>query len=340
MKTLDILFTTILLLGLVVSAAPAQDLDLTTVLDDGDDVLKEQMEETKGGDLKEFKIVTDDNITGLEEGDIYKNNSTFFKVIRIKKKGEKGGLFVVQRTSGDNDPMRVYTRVSGLGPLEIASRETLLTRFASGGALMYPIATLLLLVIVIAINNTWVYRQSKQCPDGFAETAREAILRGDVEGFGQVALDHKGLLPAVCRSMVIDFDISTEDEIRMRAETEARRQISALRLPLRTLNFAAAVAPLLGLLGTVIGMIACFDSLADQAASAGKAQAMAAGIKVALLTTAFGLCVAVPALLTFFVFNQRLSRIIADCDTLVTEFVHRLGRLQRTMTELASRGEV
>jgi len=313
------------------------ELDLTSVLDDGDEVLKSEMEEAKGGDLKEFKVITDNDISGLEVGDIYKNNATFFKIVKVKAKGAKGGRFIAQRTSGKEDPGRTWSRVSGLGPLSISGRETLLTRFLSGGPLMYPIALLMLGTIVIAINSLVVYRRSKQCPDYLVVTARDALNAGDVEGFGQAFVGEKGLLAAICRSMLVDFEISTEEDIRLHSEAEARRQIGALRIPLKTLNFIAAVAPLLGLLGTVIGMIGCFESLAGDAASAGKSQAMAAGIKVALLTTAAGLSTAVPTILVFFIFNQRLNGIIADCDNYATEFVRKLGRAKRARE---SAGEV
>jgi len=194
---------------------------------------------------------------------------------------------------------------------------------------MYPIGFLLLGVIVIAFNSGWVYRNDRQCPATFVQGAGEAIGRSDLEGFETLAKQENGLLPRVCRAMAVNFGISTEEDIRIRAESEAKRQIGYLRIPLRTLNFIAAVAPLLGLLGTVMGMITCFDSLAGDVARAGKSQAMASGIKVALLTTAFGLSVAVPALFVYFVFNQKLNSIIADCEGVAAEFVHRLALMKR-----------
>ena len=112
-------------------------------------------------------------------------------------------------------------------------------------------------------------------------------------------------------------------------ETEALRQVSRLRTPLKGLNFIASVAPLLGLLGTVIGMITCFESVADWGDTPGKSQRMAAGIKEALLTTAGGLSVAVPSLFVFFVFSQKLNLIVADCEGLATEFVHDLVRAEQ-----------
>ncbi len=311
----------------IAGSAHAQQIDFEGLLEETDQVT--ESEEMTGGDLKEFKVVTDDDITNVEVGDLYKNNTSYFKVTDIKSKAPDGGTFIVQRTAGLQDPMRYWTRVSGIGPGTVVGRETLFDRFVNGGPLMYPIALLLLAVIVIAVNSGLVYRRDKQYPDEFVEEATSAIASVDVARLEGLAAGQGGFLAALCRRMVVDFEESNEDDIRIRCEAEARKQIGFLRMPLRGLTFISAVAPLLGLLGTVTGMIACFDSLASDAASAGKAQAMAGGIKVALLTTAFGLCVAVPALFVFFVYNLKLNAIISDCESTAMEFVHALAKGKR-----------
>ena len=318
-----------LLLAAGLAVAGEAELDIEGILEDKDEVLKTEMEAAQRGDLREFTVVTDDDVAALEVGDIYKSNTSFFKVTQVHFKGASGGKFVVQRTAGKLDPGRKWNRVSGLGPLTIVGRETLLQRFLSGGVLMYPIGFLLLVAIVITLNSIWVYRRRKQCPTGFIEAARNALGKGDVGGFEGLAIRERGLLAAVCRAMVADFGTSTEEDMQTSCETAAMQRITLLRLPVKGLNFIATVAPLLGLLGTVIGMIICFDSLAEEAASAGKSQAMAAGIKVALLTTAAGLSVAVPAKLVYFLFNERLNLIAAYAQGLATEFVHGLAIIKR-----------
>jgi len=303
--------------------------DFEALLEDEDEILKSEMKGVEEGDLREFTVVTDDNISTLDVGDIYKSNASFFKVKEIRSKGSDGGRFIVQRTRGKLDPGRRWNRISGLGPPTIVSRETLLDRFLSGGVLMYPIAILLLVAIVITFNSIWVYRRKKHCPPRFVAAARQAIAEGDLDRFEGLALRQKGFFASICRAMVSNFKISTVDDIKSRCETTALQQITLLRTPLKVLNFIASVSPLLGLLGTVIGMIICFDSLAEEAASAGKSQAMAAGIKVALLTTAAGLSVAVPSLLVFFLFNQKLNLIASHCEGLAMEFVHELSTIKR-----------
>ena len=321
-------------LGCAASGAAAQDTgpDFKLAIDDKAEVVKSEKESAEPGDMKTFTIVTDKDISELQVAAEYKSNGSFFEVTEILSKGSDGGKFVVKRTGGARDPGRRWTRVLGKGPLSIESRETLLDRFLSGGVLMYPIAFLLLVGIIIAINSLWVYRRGKQCPPRFVDSARGALTDGDFEKFNGLARGQKGLFASICCAMMTDFGTSTEEDIRTRCESVAIRQVSLLRTPLRGLNFIASVAPLLGLLGTVIGMIICFDSLSGEAASAGKSQAMAGGIKVALLTTAAGLSVAVPSLFVYFIFNQKLNLIVADCQTLATEFVHQVARSKRDAT--------
>lgn len=312
------------------AAGPPDKPELEIAPEEADDVLRADMEQTEAGDNREFTVVTDDNVAGIEKGDIYKNRKAYYKITAISYKSEKGGKFTVQRFKGADDPSKTWNRVSGSGPLTIVGRETLLDRFLSGGVLMYPIAFLLLCTIVIALNSLRVYRRGKQVPKAFFEASRKAIAAGDIGKFEDLALHERGLLGQICRAMVLDFRASTPAEIRRRCEAQGAKQVDLLRTPLRTLNFIAAVAPLLGLLGTVIGIILCFEALEGEAATLSRAQALAKGIKVALLTTAFGLCVAVPALLVYFIFNTRLNLIATECGAKAEELIHELTLLKRS----------
>jgi len=326
MKKLFAIATIALAAGLP-GLAPAQEPtpEISKIIEDKDGTLLKEMADVPEGDGKEFRVVTDDDITTIEVGDIYKNNMSFFKITAIAKKAKTGGEFTAKRTNGRLDPLRFWNRVSGMGPLSIASRETLWNTYLNGGMFMHPITFCLFATLVISFSNIWIFRRSRHCPPPFIDEARSALAKGDLAAFQSLAENTKGLLAGVCRTMSVNLDVSTEEDIKVRCETEARRQINALRLPLRALNFFAAVAPLLGLLGTVQGMILCFDSIAGEAASAAKSQMMAAGIKVALYTTFYGLTVAIPALFVYFVSNHALSNIVSECERTTVEFTHRLA---------------
>jgi biopolymer transport protein ExbB len=111
--------------------------------------------------------------------------------------------------------------------------------------------------------------------------------------------------------------------------------VRRLRLPLEGLSLIAAVAPLLGLLGTVIGIVISFEAVAFDAASAAKAQALALGIRMALFTTLGGLCVAIPALFIRFFGNTRLSAVVSECELHTEEFLHEIAQIKRNSKEPA-----
>jgi biopolymer transport protein ExbB len=333
---------TLLLLGGLATGmppqAPAQDrLDLESILTDETDLTRAAGDALEPGDNKSFSVTTDDDITSLELGDIYRSEKSLFKVTTIRSKGSKGGSFAVERIAGRADPGRKWTRVSGLGPLTIVSRETVWSLYRSGGWLMHAIMLCLVSTVVIALNSVWVYRRSRQCPPPFVDQAHRALQRGDVREFEELSHKENGLFGRICRAMAVKFHASTLEDIKVRCEIEAGRQVGLLRAPLRGLSLIAAVAPLLGLLGTVIGIMMCFESVASDPASASKAQALAAGIRVALLTTVGGLSVAIPALFILFVFNHRLGAIVSDCESLTEQFLHEIALIKRTEEQVAAR---
>jgi len=325
--------TVLTMLGLCAGGLGAQEADpnFTSLIEDENEVLRTEMDAAASGDQKEFTVVTDDDISALEVGDIYKSSGSFFKVTRIKSKGAGGGEFVVQRTAGDRDPSQNWGRVSGLGPITIRSRRTMFDWYLAGGHVMHFISFFLLLTIVILFNSLWIYRRRKQCPARFIEEARRAVTQGDLARLRELSGRERGMFPGICGAMTTNFETSTIEDVKGRCEAEAQRQISLLRMPLKTLTFNTAISPLLGLFGTVLGIIMCFARVkeAGGAASAGNIQYLAGGIEVALLTTLFGLAVAMGSLLVYFIFNQRLNLIIGYCELVADEFVHELALVKR-----------
>jgi biopolymer transport protein ExbB len=99
------------------------------------------------------------------------------------------------------------------------------------------------------------------------------------------------------------------------------RQVAQLRNHLRVLNAVATVSPLLGLLGTVMGMIQCFNEIAVSQAM-GKADQLAGGIATALLTTAVGLFIAIPALTVYMLLAGKVDSLVMDMDLLAQDVVN------------------
>lgn len=99
------------------------------------------------------------------------------------------------------------------------------------------------------------------------------------------------------------------------------RQVSQLRKHLRVINGVATVSPLFGLLGTVVGMIEAFNQIATSQA-AGKAEQLAAGIALALLTTAVGLLIAIPCLTIYMYLAGRVDNLVMQMDDLAQRVVN------------------
>jgi biopolymer transport protein ExbB len=330
MKMAACLTACLLIANLGAVPGRAQDpLDLSSALDDDELPLGEKAEKKDPGDNKTFRVTTDHDITSLEVGDIYKNSQSEFEVVEIRSKGKEGGRFTVKRIVGKNDPTRKWSRESGLGPLTIVSRETLWDLYRQGGVLMHFILACAVITIILGLNCAWVFRVGRHCPPRFIEPARSCLQRNDIPGFQQLAQNEKGLFGHICRAMAVRFDTSTLEDVTTRTELEGARQVRRLRLPLDGLSLIAAVAPLLGLLGTVIGIVISFEAVAFDAASAAKAQALALGIRMALFTTLGGLCVAIPALFIRFFGNTRLSAVVSECELYTEEFLHEIAQIKR-----------
>ena len=99
---------------------------------------------------------------------------------------------------------------------------------------------------------------------------------------------------------------------------------NGLRRYLRLFNGISTISPLLGLLGTVVGMIRAFNAIVV-AGAMGRPELLAAGISQALLTTAAGLTVAIPALIAYLFFISRVDRLIIDIDALGQKIVESIS---------------
>ena len=104
-----------------------------------------------------------------------------------------------------------------------------------------------------------------------------------------------------------------------------QRQVAHLKRNLRVLNAVATVTPLMGLLGTVIGMIFAFAKIADGGGAMGDADQLAAGIVTALLTTALGLTVAIPSLIVYFYLLGRVESLVMKMDDLADRVVREVA---------------
>jgi biopolymer transport protein ExbB len=299
----------------------AQGGDPSASLGGSPEALPTDFDAPKTGDMKVFHVKTDDDLSGIAEGDKYRNEDTVYELSAIKtNQNGKGGEFTAKRIDGQTNPQRRWVRVTGAGPLNISMRTTLMDLYKQGGVFLHPIALLFIAVVILTVNGIIVYRSKVQCPSDFVAAADEALMKGDMQKFRELSQNAKGLMAFICRQIVRNVDVFPIAEVRNQVRTATITQVSRLRIPVRTLNLIAVAAPLLGLLGTIVGMVLVFEGVAGTSGAA-KASILAAGIRVKLFSTATALIVAIPALFLSFIFGQKLHGIVRECDEKYERFM-------------------
>jgi biopolymer transport protein ExbB len=196
---------------------------------------------------------------------------------------------------------------------EVGARYTLLSMFYDGGAWMYPLVlcSLFALGVIIAKAYTlWAaHRRSRSVLDEVEGLARAGRLDEAIT----VAAETPGPVAAILYSGLRRLRArQTGADIEKAIQTTGVIELGFLERGLTVLATIANVAPLLGFLGTVAGMISAFGAIA--AAGQVEASLVAGGIKVALITTATGLIIAVPTNVAYNFFVTRIDKLIMEME--------------------------
>lgn len=206
--------------------------------------------------------------------------------------------------------------------------QTLWQLFLQGGVLMWPIVAMSLVVLTFGIERLVALRGGRFLPAGLREGIGKLVAGGFdprkayrlCQEFPSAAADVLGaMLEKVGRPV---------PEIERAAEIAKDREASRLYANIRPISLAVTVTPLLGLLGTVQGMIMAFYTTANLEAGANRAAELASGIYVALITTFAGLCVAIPAAMIAHYLEGRILRGFRGVDDLVAAVLPQLERYE------------
>lgn len=175
-----------------------------------------------------------------------------------------------------------------------------------GGPVMIPLALCSVVLVALAIDRTLRLRSSRLG----TRASADALVAAAREGGPARALDVAGTRPTVLtRIFRPTFEQWAEDRhaLEKASEDSGSRELRGLISLLRPFTVIAVSAPLLGLLGTVIGIIIAFRDIALSDAM-GKPEALAVGIAQALITTASGLVIAIPAQIVYYWLRSRIDR--------------------------------
>jgi biopolymer transport protein ExbB len=180
-----------------------------------------------------------------------------------------------------------------------------LEQLAAGGAGIWMIAALSVLAIAVALERFHRFRPSAVVPATLVDEAVPLWRAGRFDELDQLLKQRDSVLAGALRFVVAHRARWSEDELSTRAGELASRQLRAQQQRAYPLAVVATVAPIVGLLGTVVGMIEAFHVIAFTGGM-GDASLLAGGISKALVNTAAGLAVALPSLALHHYFRHRL----------------------------------
>ncbi|MGE4357283.1 MAG: MotA/TolQ/ExbB proton channel family protein [Candidatus Omnitrophota bacterium] len=194
-----------------------------------------------------------------------------------------------------------------------------------GGPLMYPIIFCSILSLAVVIERLYHLYRAKIDTREFMDSIANILRRNRLRDALQKCEETPGPIAHILKAGILKHGRSRE-EIKEAIEDAALQEIPRLEKNLGILATVAHIAPLLGLLGTVTGMVRCFQLIQEKSASLNPVNPgdLAGGIWEALLTTVAGLVVAIP---TFVVYNYLVSRVdgfILDMERSATELVNLL----------------
>src|SRR5699024_1839335 len=198
----------------------------------------------------------------------------------------------------------------------------------AGGWMMWPIVLCSLLALAIVLERLWALRREQVLPQALINQLPVLAETGRSNMRDLAELRAHSPLGRVWAAVVAAYDAS-DDVRRERVEEAGRAAAHGLERYLNTLGTIAAISPLLGLLGTVAGMIQVFTAMTTH--GLGDPQALSGGISHALLTTAAGLSVAIPALIAFRFLKGRVEERLLAIEAHTAELIDAQARARREL---------
>jgi biopolymer transport protein ExbB len=205
----------------------------------------------------------------------------------------------------------------------------LLDMMFKGGVIMWPILGCSLIGVYVVIERYLVLRRARVDVREFMRKLRSLFHRGEFSAVLTYCEERNAPVANIIRMGLLKHGEGSE-KVREAIENAGRDEVFHLEKRLALLASVAGIAPMLGFLGTVTGMIAAFHAV-EVAGGVVSPGDLAAGVWEALLTTAFGLIVGIPALMIYNYFVTRVQQFVHEMEVTSTEFIDMLEGLGQKM---------
>lgn len=192
------------------------------------------------------------------------------------------------------------------------SSSSLFTKVKQGGWAMYPLGILSMSAFALTIYNFIALRKQDFFDDEVASQLGDKLSTLDLEGATALCGEQPSPLTRIVNhglDSVKGGHVDTE-LFRQRLDAGSSKELAKPFVVINYLSIIASIAPMVGLLGTVSGMVKAFDSIAT--IGMGQPEVLAGNISEALITTASGMLVGIPAMFFFFYFKNKYGNLVAD----------------------------
>ena len=183
--------------------------------------------------------------------------------------------------------------------------------FLKGGILMYPIAFCSIIAVGIFLERMWVLRRGRVLPRDFLIEVEDLVMRRKRPEAISLCKRNNSSIAHVTRVGIENYG-KKRDVIKEKIEEVGRREAASLERYINVIGTIAGVSPLLGLLGTVSGMIKSFNIISLQGVA--DPASLAGGISEALITTAAGLVVAIPTFVIYRYLSNKADSLILEME--------------------------
>lgn len=204
---------------------------------------------------------------------------------------------------------------------EAVQKTTFMELLKQGGWSMWPLGLFSSAMLYFIIRNVMLLRQKSLLRADLKEDIEIALSKADVAAAREICQSNPSLMTSVLdagleRINEKDYDAA---HIAEAIEEAGNEQMVTFMKPINYLSIIGGTAPMLGLLGTVSGMIKAFQSIA--AGGMGKPEVLAGNIGEALITTATGLVIAIPAMIAYFIFKNNFIKNMSTMGRMVSHFL-------------------
>lgn len=206
--------------------------------------------------------------------------------------------------------------------------QSLIEFLEIGGIVMWFLLGFSVVALAFIIERAIALRRAKINVNEFLAKIRKALLvNRSVRDAIKICEQYRGPVASIMKAGLVKYG-QPKEEIEKTIENAALYEMGRLERGLTVLATIANVAPLLGFLGTVTGMIASFDALAEAGLS--NPGLVAVGIKEALYTTATGLFIAIPTQIAYNFFMSRINRFVRDIETAANMLLEAFNELEKS----------